>query len=268
MTKYVIPLLMCCSLAFGAELPESRHPGGVAVLPVGDAEFAMPIVHFGEQRVMVRREGDQWVAVVGISLDQPTGPTTLHIDNNPEHQVEFEILPHAYREQRLSVERKYVDLSTEQLDRVTTERTILDNAIGAWRSETPESLELHAPVDGKRSSSFGLRRFFNDQPRSPHKGMDIAAVKGTPSVAPGSGLVAVTGDFYFNGNTVILDHGQGFVTLYCHLDVIDVTAGNSVQTGDIVGKVGATGRVTGAHLHFSTYLNGTAVDPALFITSE
>jgi murein DD-endopeptidase MepM/ murein hydrolase activator NlpD len=268
MNKYVILLLLYCSFAFAAELPDSRHPGGVAVLPVGDAELAMPVVHFGEQRVMVRREGDQWVAVVGISLDQHTGPASLLIGNNPERHVAFEILPHAYREQRLSVERKYVDLSKEQLDRVTTERTILDDAIGAWRSETPESLELRAPVDGKRSSSFGLRRFFNDQPRSPHKGMDIAAVKGTPIVAPGSGLVAVTGNFYFNGNTVILDHGQGFVTLYCHLDAIDVATGDLLQAGDVVGKVGATGRVTGAHLHFSTYLNGTAVDPALFIASK
>ena len=131
-----------------------------------------------------------------------------------------------------------------------------------------ESLSLSAPVAGSRSSSFGFRRFFNDQPRSPHSGMDIAANRGTTVVAPLSGIVRATGDYFFNGNTVLLDHGQGFVTMYCHLDRIDVSESDVVEAGMSLGIVGATGRVTGPHLHFGTYLGGTAVDPALVLPAE
>ena len=151
-------------------------------------------------------------------------------------------------------------------DRIGGERKILDAALNNFRDVPVTGMELIAPVDGRRSSSFGLRRFFNDQPRSPHKGMDIAAGNGTPIAAPLDGIVTVTGDFFFNGNTVIIDHGQGFVTMYCHLSEIGVENGETVSTGDTIGLVGATGRVTGPHLHFGTYLNGTAVDPAILIS--
>ena len=161
--------------------------------------------------------------------------------------------------------KKYVSPDEAQLERIGREREIIDAALGAWRDADVSALALAAPVDGRRSSSFGLRRFFNDQPRAPHKGMDIAAPAGTGIAAPGTGVVTATGDYFFNGKTVIIDHGQGFVTMYCHLSEIGVDEGQRVETGDPIGTVGATGRVTGPHLHFGTYLNGTAVDPALLL---
>jgi murein DD-endopeptidase MepM/ murein hydrolase activator NlpD len=161
--------------------------------------------------------------------------------------------------------QSYVTPDQAQLDRIGRERKIIDAALTNFRDVPVEDIALDAPVDGRRSSSFGLRRFFNEQPRSPHKGMDIAAGTGTPIKAPRGGVVTATGDYFFNGNTIILDHGQGYVTMYCHLSEIAVDEGQEVASGETLGAVGATGRVTGPHLHFGTYLNGTAVDPAIFL---
>ena len=121
------------------------------------------------------------------------------------------------------------------------------------------------PAQGRRSAPFGLQRFFNGQLRSSHGGMDFAAPVGTPVVAANTGRVIDTGDYFFQGRTVVLDHGQGLLSLYAHLESIDTALGQAVRAGQPIGKIGATGRVTGPHLHFSVYLNAAAVDPALFL---
>ena len=239
-------------------------PGGIAVIDVGPAEAPRPIVEFDDRRVLVTRNGDRWLAAVGIPLDAATGEASIRV--NTARDISFEVREHAYREQRLTVKnKKYVSPDEAQLERIGRERKIIDSALTAWRDIEVDGLALASPVDGPRSSSFGLRRFFNDQPRAPHKGMDIAASEGTVIAAPDGGVVSATGDYYFNGKTVIIDHGQGFVTMYCHLSEISVDEGQQLQAGQPIGAVGATGRVTGPHLHFGTYLNGTAVDPALLL---
>lgn len=259
-------LLLGLILATGAvAAPEhAPWPGGIAVLDVGPVDAPRPIVEFGERRVLVTRDGNRWLATVGIPLDAPTGESSVRI--NMARDLSFDVREHAYREQRLTVKnKKYVSPDAAQLERIGRERKVIDAALTSWRDVDVTGLALAAPVDGPRSSSFGLRRFFNDQPRAPHKGMDIAASAGTVIAAPGRGVVTATGDYFFNGKTVIIDHGQGFVTMYCHLSEIAVSEGQQLETGVPIGAVGATGRVTGPHLHFGTYLNGTAVDPALLL---
>lgn len=214
------------------------------------------------------RANHGWVALVGIPLEQEAPGkmrATVSAPGIDAYNVDIDLTANKYAEQRLNVDRKYVEPGKSQLDRILADREIIDAALNLTSRVTVGSVAMQAPVAGRRSSSFGLRRFFNDQPRSPHKGMDIAAVEGTEIMAPMEGTVAATGDYYFNGNTVIIDHGQGLISLYCHLSKIAAEEGQSISTGDVLGEVGATGRVTGAHLHFATYLNGTAVDPALFL---
>jgi len=266
-----MPLIRSCLLLSGLLLPaldaaaveSAPRPGGIVLLQVGAAEAPAPPVTFEDKPVLVYRDGDRWIAAVGVPLDTAPGDWSVTIDGEPR---QFEIRSHDYAEQRLTIANKqYVTPNQEQLDRIGRERVIIDNALNNWRDEALESIDLESPVGGRRSSSFGLRRFFNDQPRSPHKGMDIAAGEGTPVVAPRPGIVTATGDFYFNGNTVIVDHGQGLVTMYCHLSEIDVEFGDTLAAGERLGAVGATGRVTGPHLHFGVYLTGTAVDPAILL---
>ena len=266
----LIVALLLSANAQAATPTHSPRPGGIAVLSLPDSETspgARPTVNFADKPAMVVRRDHGWVAIVGVPLSQELGTTTASIalPDGEHRDLKFDIADHAYQEQRLTVKKSYVDLSQEQLDRVSADRKIIDGALQNWRHVSDPEIKLQAPVEGRRSSSFGLKRFFNDQPRSPHSGMDIAATTGPVIRAPADGVVTATGDFYFNGNTVFVDHGQGFVTMYCHLSEIDVEKGEELLAGDFLGKVGATGRVTGAHLHFGTYLSGTAVDPALFL---
>ena len=273
MTRLILVTLFCVAISeIVFALPtHSPRPGGLAVITVDAVNTEpAPVVMFGDRRALVLRADEKWVAIVGIPLNQPVGSAEaiVRAEDRDPRTIIFEVESHAYREQRLTVSRGYVDLTEEQLIRVGRERKVINSALTNWRDLNMADLSLIAPVAGPRSSSFGLRRFFNDQPRSPHKGMDIAAQLGTPIVSPQAGTVTATGNYFFNGNTVIVDHGRGFVTMYCHLDKIGVEKGQQLQVGTQIGEVGATGRVTGAHLHFGTYLNGTAVDPALFLSDS
>lgn len=203
--------------------------------------------------------------LVGIPVSQEPGPAELAVyfgDDGPLFH-RFEVAAKQYPEQRLTIKnRKMVNPDPENLARIREESARMRRA---YRNFEPADLKTLTPfvqpVYGPMSSPFGRRRILNDQPRSPHSGLDIAAATGTPILAPAPGRVTLTGSFYFNGNTVFVDHGQGLVTMYCHLSEIDIDEGATVARGDLLGKVGATGRVTGPHLHWSVSLNGNRVDP-------
>ena len=255
--------------AHALDLPrESRVPGGVAILALGDADEHPGQVRFNDHGAPVLRMNPGWVAVVGLPLDLAPGrhQARLTSGDGRSRDIEFDVAEKEYEVQKLTVTNpRHVEPSKEDLERIARERERIDAALGHFDAGRTPEFAMRAPVDGRRSSSFGLRRFFNEQPRNPHSGMDIAAASGTPIVSPAPGRVTDTGDYFFNGNTVFVDHGQGVVTMYCHLSRIDVKTGDEVDAGTQLGLVGATGRVTGPHLHWGVAVNRALVDPALFL---
>ena len=230
-----------------------------------------PIAHCNGNRVLVAGEEPEWLAIVGIPLEAKAGgklPLVIERAGREPSTLKFAIGPKQYATQRLTVKPGQVELSPEDLARYEIERAHLSEMRKTFTEAAPDSLTLMQPCEGARSNTFGQRRFFNGQSRNPHNGMDIPAAEGAPVVAAGEAKVIDAGDYFFSGNTLILDHGQGFLTLYAHLSAVEIAVGDRVATGAKIGSVGATGRVTGPHLHFSVYLNSVAVDPGLFLRNE
>ncbi len=245
-------------------------PGGVARLPLG-AAATQPQAWAGDVPLLVLGDATGWTAIVGIPLSAAPGEAAITVQTAgaPPRQLPYTVSPKRYREQQLKVAPGQVDLSPADLARYERERVQQEAVMATFSNASAlaalPSLRMGVPVPGRRSSSFGLRRVFNGQSRNPHSGMDIAAATGTPIAAPLAGRVIDTGDYFFNGNTVWLDHGGGLLTLYCHLSAIGVKTGDMLKAGERLGAVGATGRVTGPHLHWGVMLNRSMVDPALFI---
>ncbi|MET0209048.1 MAG: peptidoglycan DD-metalloendopeptidase family protein [Variovorax sp.] len=242
-------------------------PGGVARISLGPAA-ARPIARAGDVPLLVVGDPIEWTALVGIPLATSPGAASISVqaaEGAAERNIGYTVSPKQYSEQRLKVAPGTVDLSPTDQARYERERVHLATVMATFSAPGPQELRMQVPVPGRRSSSFGLRRVFNGQSRNPHSGMDIAAGTGTPVLAPLPGRVLDTGDYFFNGGTVWLDHGGGLLSMYCHLSAIDVKSGDTVKTGEPFCRVGATGRVTGPHLHWSVMLNRAMVDPALFI---
>ncbi len=163
---------------------------------------------------------------------------------------------------------KYVEPDPKQVARWREESKVQNAAYKTWSEPNAPVLELAMPAQGPYSSAFGLKRFFNDQPRAPHSGLDIAAPDKSPIKVAAAGKVTAVGEYFFNGNTVIVDHGHGLSTMYCHMSRIDVKVGDQLELGEQIGLVGKTGRVTGPHLHWGVSLNNTRVDPLLFVKAQ
>ena len=249
------------------DLPRHRAvAGGIVRVALGDGP-ARPEVRLGNLPVLVTGNATAWTAVVGVPLQAGLDPVLLRITRAGQapETVSVALAPVRYAEQRLKVAPGKVDLSPQDLARHERERAHQAVVMRRFTEPLPQSLRMRAPTAGVHSSSFGLRRFFNGQARNPHSGMDIAAPVGAPVLAPLDGTVVDVGDYFFNGHTVWTDHGGGLLCMVCHLSRTDVKVGDAVRMGDPLGAVGATGRVTGPHLHWSVLLNQAMVDPALFI---
>jgi murein DD-endopeptidase MepM/ murein hydrolase activator NlpD len=268
-------LLLLIALATGPEvvgaessrLPfkPSPVPGGVAIIPIHGKAQSPKVAYHGEP-VLTRRTATGWVAVVGIPLSAKPGQDAIDVDGKA---VPFAIKPKRYPEQRVQLKNpRMVYPTAEDEARIEKENALTAPVWKAWPEDFTPSLAFHQPTPGSLTASFGMRRIFNGEPRSPHQGLDIRAPQGQAVHAPAAGVVVLTGDFFFTGNAVFLAHGEGVVSLLCHLSKIAVKEGQVLKAGDRVGEVGATGRASGPHLHWSLSLNNARVDPRIFLGSQ
>jgi murein DD-endopeptidase MepM/ murein hydrolase activator NlpD len=283
-TLFIKPVLICnllilaffaCVNVAMAEVDPPREnpvPGGISVVPISKAHtITPPHVTYNNKRVMVLDGRFIWYAVVGIPLGAKPGQHEIRIDRADKKTriIKFNVEPKKYKEQHITLKNKrQVNPYKKDLERIGKEKKIITSAFRQWSTNPPNETLFTLPVEGRLSSSFGLRRFFNEQPRKPHSGVDIAAPKGTPIKAPASGKIISTGSYFFNGNTVLIDHGQGLVTMFCHMDQIDVKPGQAIKQGEAIGTIGMTGRVTGPHLHWSVSINDARIDPDLFFMDD
>lgn len=250
-----------------ADLPHHAIPGGIVSITLDQSGATAPTVLFQNKSAMtIQNAQGEWIAVIGVPLDQ-SSPIELAVNDK---KISLPINDFPYEEQHIEIkEKRKVNPQKNDMTRISHEynqmtpvyKSFNDGLANNWNS-------MLKPVDGPYSSAFGLKRFFNGQARKPHSGIDIAAPEGAPIKAPADGTIALTGDFFFNGNSVFIDHGQGLISMMCHLSRIDVKEGDVIKQGDLIGAVGKTGRATGPHLHWTVSLNNARVNPKLLLKKD
>lgn len=267
MRSLLLTLLLLCLPLAQAQPRQSLVPGGIAIIPLDAGE--LDGYRFRKKPVLVASIDGRPSAVVGLPLNLPAGEHFIEKRSSGKvSRKYFEVGSKKYTTQHIEIKnRRKVNPYASDMERILAEKKRKSKARNHYSAGAVD-INFLTPVHGTSTGSFGRRRVFNGQARNPHSGMDIAAPSGTPVLAPSAGTVIELGDFFFSGNLVYLDHGQGLISLFAHLSEIDVKLGERVEKGQVIGKVGATGRVTGPHLHWSLGLNGTWIDPELFISAQ
>lgn len=243
-------------------------PGGVISITLPENYPQAPKVFFNKQRVMLLRQSNTWVAVLGLTLNTRPGSHEILVQpaQGSAFKLPFVVTDKHYKAEHLNIaNQRQVEPNPQDLKRIESDMAEMNAVFNSWTPSSDTPLPFIKPAQGSFADNFGLRRFFNQQARNPHSGIDIRVPEGAPVMAPAAGKVQVTNDYFFNGNTVLIDHGQGLISLFCHLSRIDVKAGDTIQQGQQIGLVGKTGRATGPHLHWSVSLNNARVNPRLFI---
>ncbi len=210
------------------------------------------------------------LALIGVDLDRSPGryPIEIEARDGSRLRASLEVLPRHFAEERLTVPKSYVEPDPATLARIEREQRLMAALWDRTAAEPYWRGSFLPPADGSPGSVFGLRRFFNGEPRSPHAGVDFRAPEGTPVRASNRGRVVLARDLFFTGNTLVIDHGCGLFTLYVHLSELGVQRGAWVERGQEIGKVGMTGRATGPHLHFAVRLGEARIDPAALLSRD
>jgi murein DD-endopeptidase MepM/ murein hydrolase activator NlpD len=250
------------------------QPGELLLLTATSSR-PLDVVHaraFGKEVPAFEVGTGRWQALIGIDVDVKPGRYTIAVDAQGNAGAHHDTIALAVRRRvfgtrTLKVDPAFVSPPPEVEPRIQEEARMLG---ALWADSSAPRLwsgRFVPPVPGRSSSRFGALSIFNGEPRNRHSGEDFASPEGTPIVAPNSGRVALAGDLYFSGNTVVIDHGVGLFSLLAHLSAIDVKQGEDVAAGQRIGLVGATGRVTGPHLHWAVRLNGARIDPSSLLAT-
>jgi murein DD-endopeptidase MepM/ murein hydrolase activator NlpD len=260
-------ITVCLPLSASAFPREDLVPGGLAVIELNSAENQLVFL-FRNRPVLIVQKNAKSFALIGLSLNLKPGEYFIEANSGNAGVLLkkfFNVKDKEYTTQHITIkDKRKVNPYAKDMTRILAEKKRKQKA-SKYFSENQPDVNFLLPLKGISTGSFGRRRVFNGQSRRPHSGMDIAAETGTSIIAPASGTVIEAGDFFFSGNMVYLDHGQGLISLYAHLNEINVSIGDKVKKGQVVGKVGETGRVTGPHLHWSLGLNGSWINPELFL---
>lgn len=243
-------------------------PGGIAVIDF-HTNHANPKASYGNVPVYTQRIKDShWQALVGIPLLAKIGKKQIIIKDFSERKIDFTVKDYTYQEQHITLtgnKKKYVNPNLAHMDRIKRERPILSIARRTFSTQEFNNQSFILPISGITTSPFGFKRFYNGEPRRPHTGLDYAGKIGTVIQASATGKVIVSDEFFFNGNAIFIDHGQGLISVYIHMNERIAKLGQIVKQGDIIGTIGQTGRATGPHLHFGVYLNQTVINPNILI---
>lgn len=243
--------------------------GQAVVVRIADQHAAVAAeLNWAGETVPMARSGDEWLALLGIDLDAASGEYELPVrftlaNGSFETQTELLVVSEgAYPETHLEVEQRYVELNPADQERAARESQRIAALYDTRTAGTDWIQPFTAPLRGVSGGrNFGHRRFFNGQPRNPHSGADLRAAEGTPVFAANGGQIVLAEDLFFSGNAVFIDHGAGVVSVYLHLSEIGVAVGDRVEQGEQIGLAGATGRVTGPHLHWGIRVLDARVDP-------
>lgn len=266
----LLVLLMSVHVSANSLPTQAAIPGGVVIVPLSVDTMVKPKVMYRDRQVAVVQYERKWVAIVGVPLSAKIGAQTLSIlQNGKTSKTLFYIEGKAYPTQHITIrDKRKVNPNKLDMTRIKSESEDINAALSHWTDKSVLPLPFLWPIEGRVSGLYGRRRVFNGQPRRPHSGMDIAAPTGTQVHAPAEGTIREVGNYFFNGKTIFIDHGQGLVTIFCHLDRTDVVSGQTVRQGEVIGTVGMSGRVTGPHLHLGVSLNDTRVEPRLFFPAR
>jgi murein DD-endopeptidase MepM/ murein hydrolase activator NlpD len=268
----ILALLVAQDAAVHVKLEaRAQQPGELVVLSIAGAGPGDRVrVRAFDRDVLAYRTPDgDWRALIGIDLDVKPGtyPVSIDVGSPPREIVEaLGVAPRVFRTRRLTVDEAFVTPPADQTERIAREAKLLESVWSAPAREPLWSGPFVRPVPQEANSAFGTRSIFNGKPRTAHGGADFLSPSGTPVHAPNGGRVVVARNLYFSGNTVIIDHGLGLFSMLAHFSAIDVAEGATVTSGQVVGRVGATGRVTGPHLHWAVRAGGARVDPLSVLT--